>query len=112
MSEPQIVFPLSVIQTEFLQSRNQRAIDLVQDAVRTVAKDCNVPVGIDVAPNEELTALIVQQRPGQAPPQPPLPTAEEVLEAHPEIAEAVEEATGNAVKESMVEADEPTGEPG
>lgn len=79
MSDTQIVFPLSEIQSEFLQSRNDRATAMVQDAVRKVALDCHVPVGVDVAPNEELTALVVVQKPQQSPQPPNAP--EEVSEA-------------------------------
>jgi hypothetical protein len=66
MSETRIVFPLSEIQSEFLRVRNDQATALVQDAVRKVAIDCNVPPGVDVAPNKELNALVVVQQPQAA----------------------------------------------
>jgi hypothetical protein len=71
MNDTQIVFPLSEIQSEFLQRRNDKATELVQDAVRLVAIACNIPVGIEVAPNADLTALVVVQQRPQQPPQPP-----------------------------------------
>lgn len=81
MSDTQIIFPLSEIQSEFLQARNDRATAMVQDAVRKVALDCHVPVGIDVAPNEELNALVVVPKPQQGPQPPNAP--EETSEVAP-----------------------------
>ena len=80
MSTTQVVFPLSEILSEFLKTRNQQAIDLVQDAVRKVAKEVNVPPDIKVAPNELLTALVVVQ-PNEPPMPPPVPTADKQAEA-------------------------------
>ena len=96
MSDTQIIFPLSEIQSEFLQSRNDRATAMVQDAVRKVAIDCNVPVGVDVKPNQELNALVVVQKP-QAAPGPPIPP-----EATPEVP-APNMPTPEALREALEE---------
>ena len=96
MNTDKIIFPLSIVQAEFLQGRNQAAIDSVAEAVRLVSIEVNVPPGIKVAPTEDLTALVV------------VPTPVPVVEA-PEVVKAPQESetTGTNEKdlgrESLVE---------
>lgn len=75
-----IIFPLDEIQSEFLQARNARAIESVRGAVALVRKAINVPEGMNVAPNKELTALVGASEEQQAPIEPP-----EVSPEAPEI---------------------------
>lgn len=73
-----IIFPLDEIQSEFLQARNARAIESVRGAVALVRKAINVPEGMNVAPNNELTALVVASEEQQAPIEPPEVSPDEV----------------------------------
>lgn len=83
----QIIFPLNEIQTEFLRARNVQATELVQDAVRKVALDVNVPPSVQVAPNESLTALVVVQPPRAA--GPPVEETPAPSEPEPDILEPI-----------------------
>ena len=60
MSDSKIIFPMNEFHQAYLKGVNEQAIQAVQDAVRKVAVSLNVPVNVKVAPNETLTALVVQ----------------------------------------------------
>lgn len=77
MSKSKIVFPMNEFHQAYLKSVNEAAIQSVQEAVRKVAVSLNVPVHVKVAPNEALTALVVEMPDVLTPPDGPAPVVDD-----------------------------------